>query len=100
LAPLRDVVDFAEHEAKARELGFELFVKRAGVNGKKHVRVRPRFDRWSAAGSVTVLDERIDKATLQTILTQGGAYVGLGDWRPGSPTPGSWGRFTAQVQAI
>lgn len=98
---LCDEQDFAAHEAKARACGFELFKKRAKIGASKHVRVRPRFDTWSASGSITVLDDRITERVLLDILTQGGLYCGLGDWRPSSPSkPGSYGRFTAEVREV
>lgn len=92
---------FETHCAKAEQLGFSLFVKRAGVNGAKHIRVRPRFDAWSLSGTLTVLDETITTEILQLILTHAGAYAGLGDWRPSSPKkPGPFGRFTAAIKEI
>lgn len=91
--------DFDAHCKRAESLGFSLFVKRARVNGSKHVRVRPRFDAWAVSGSLTVLDDSITTEVLQRILTHAGAYAGLGDWRPSSPkSPGPFGRFTAKVE--
>jgi len=92
--------DFAKHESAAAALGFSLFVKRARVNQTKHVRVRPRFDRWSASGTITVFDDTISIRVLTDILSFGGRYAGLGDWRPSSPkSPGPFGTFTATVSA-
>ena len=91
--------DFERHEELAMELGFELFVKRAKIGAAKHVRVRPRFDAWSVSGSLTVLDESITGATLDSILLMAGTYCGIGDWRPSSPkSPGPFGKFTATIQ--
>lgn len=94
--------DFAVHEARVRELGFELFVKRAKVGQSKHVRVRPRFDRWAAAGTITVIDSQITDQVLSDILVHAGAFCGLGDWRPsrGLKSPGPFGRFEATVKAF
>lgn len=101
LAPLMECDDFAKHEETAKALGFELFVKRAKVGTSKHVRVRPRFDRWSASGTLTVLDAQINTAMLKTILEHAGFYCGLCDWRPGSPVaPGQFGRFSAKVEEL
>jgi len=95
---LLSVLDYAEHEAAAQRLGFELFAKRAKVGMAKHVRVRPRFDTWEASGTVTVTDETITESILQKILDCAGMYCGLGDWRPSSKvSPGPWGRFVAEV---
>jgi len=99
LAGLTDEDDFATHEAWAIERGFELFCKRAKIGTAKHVRVRPRFDQWQISGSITVLEPRITKDTLQQILSYAGAYCGLCDWRPSSPkSPGPFGRFEATVK--
>lgn len=100
---LLDEEDFAKHEQFAAELGFALFVKRCRPSGAsgKHVRVRPRFDKWSCSGTLTVLDEQITTAMLETILKHAGFYCGLGDWRPGSPmAPGQFGRFSAVVDPL
>lgn len=98
--PLRGVEDFDEHVEVAKSLGFELFVKRAKIGTSKHVRVRPRFDVWSAAGTVTVFDKKITSAVLEQILTYAGQYKGLCDWRPSSKTPGSFGTFTATIKEV
>ena len=89
---------FAKHREVARSLGFELFVKRAKIGASKHIRVRPRFDKWELSGSVTVWDEQITDKVLADILRYGGQYKGLGDWRPGCKTPGSFGMFEATIQ--
>jgi hypothetical protein len=90
--------DFATHKAAANRLGFSLFVKRAKVGANKHVRVRPRFDTWGLTVRLTVADEQITKSVLSDMFAYAGKYKGLGDWRPGSKTPGTFGMFTAQVQ--
>lgn len=93
--------DFEAHGKKASELGFDLFVKRAKIGNSKHVRVRPRFDKWSCEGTLTVFEETITTAVLKNILDFAGVYAGLCDWRPSSPkSPGSWGKFTCTVKAV
>ena len=93
--------DFSAHEATAVKCGFELFVKRAKIGAAKHVRVRPRFNVWSASGTVTVFDEQISTSVLQNIWSFAGTYAGMGDWRPSSPkSPGSFGKFTAAVKEV
>ena len=42
-------------QAAAAEHGFMLYVKGAKIGQSKHVRVRPRFDRWSATGTINVI---------------------------------------------
>lgn len=92
--------DFAEHKRKAEELGFCLHVKRAKIGASKHIRVRPKFDRWSCIGTLSVWDEQITERVLTDILRYAGRYKGLGDWRPGGKTPGSFGMFEASVKQI
>lgn len=99
--PIKSLIlesDFALHELQAQDLGFNLFVKRAKIGQAKHVRVRPRFDKWTCSGSITVFDKMITRDILATILAYAGNYAGLGDWRPSSPrSPGPFGKFTIQV---
>lgn len=98
---MMDVDDFAQHEAMAAKHGFALFVKRARIGQAKHVRVRPRFDKWEAAGTITVFDETITTDVLRNVLTFAGTYAGIGDWRPSSPkSPGPYGKFTATVKEV
>lgn len=91
--------DFSAHKAIAESLGFSLFIKRAKIGASKHVRVRPRFDRWSLTGSLSVWDDQITEKVLADILQYAGRYKGLGDWRPGGKTPGSYGMFDSTVKA-
>jgi len=93
--------DFSEHEEAVRKLGFELFVKRAAVTSQKHVRVRPRFDKWQASGTITVLEDQITTQVLEQILYYAGRLAGIGDWRPSSPrSPGRFGKFEASVTQV
>jgi len=93
--------DFEVHEQVAKNLGFELFAKRARIGTSKNVRVRPRFDEWSASGTITVFDEILKTDVLQNILTHAGFYCGLMDWRPGSPSaPGQYVRFSASLEEL
>lgn len=103
IKPLIGESDFINHLNMAKNLGFELFVKRAKVNRAKHVRVRPMFRTWSLQGSLTVIDEELSGITqeiLQMILDLAGALCGLGDWRPSSPSSGSFGRFQPTVEKL
>jgi hypothetical protein len=96
-------IDFAEHEEAVAEHDFELLVKRAKIGQSKHVRVRPLFRDWAATCSITVFDEQISgltKSVLEMIFRQAGALCGLCDWRPSSPKPGSFGKFTPEITAI
>lgn len=98
---LADELDFEKHEEAAADLGFELFVKRARIGQAKHVRVRPRFENWSASGTITVSDPQLTEEMLKTIFSFAGRYAGIGDWRPGSPSkPGQFGTFTAEIRRL
>jgi hypothetical protein len=91
--------DFAFHKKAAEDHDFELFIKHVGIGRQKHIRVRPRFNEWSCAGTITVLDEMITRDVLRDILAFAGAYAGLCDWRPKSPMkPGHYGKFTADIK--
>jgi len=96
---LKDINDFAAQRHEAEKLGFELFVKRARVGQNKHVRVRPLFRKgWTITGSIMVWDEQITANVLNDILKYAGDFKGLGDWRPGGRTPGSYGMFLAKIK--
>ena len=90
---------FSEHRKAVEKLGFVLFMKRAKIGQAKHVRVRPRFDKWSIEGTIVVWDDQITEGALREILDYAGRYKGLGDWRPGGKTPGPQGMFSAEVKA-
>ena len=92
------VDSFADQKQLAESLGFSLFVKRAKIGASKHIRVRPRFDEWSTTGQIIITDKAINRETLATILELSGRLKGLGDWRPGAPTPGPFGTFKAVVE--
>jgi hypothetical protein len=90
---------FTEQADLVRDAGFRLFVKRCVVNRKRHIRVRPRFDEWSARGVIEVSADDITKPVLSEILGLSGERAGIGDWRPGCAKPGPFGQFTAEVKA-
>lgn len=92
--------DFTKHRSFASKRGFELHAIRAQVGTSKHIRVRPKFDRWSVVGRCWVDDEKLATA-LPDILNTAGRLMGLGDWRPSSPrSPGRYGRFTATIKEV
>jgi len=82
-----------------KKMGFQLFAKRAKVGQSKHVRVRPRFDRWSVRGSLLVVKPEITWEIAQTLFALAG-QVGLSDWRPGCRTPGPYGMFTSELKQV
>lgn len=91
---------FSKHKTACEKLGFNLFVKRAKIGQQKHIRVRPRFDKWQTRGTFVVTDEQITEQVVKDILACAGQYKGLGDWRPGGRTPGPHGMFSAVVKAL
>lgn len=97
---LQKVTEFKAHKEACEKLGFMLFTKRAKIGASKHVRVRPRFDNWEASGTVSVWDDQITEGVLKDIFQYAGNYKGLGDWRPGAPTPGPHGMFEAEIKLI
>lgn len=97
---LKDEPDFVQHVSAVRKMGFELYVKRAAVGAAKHVRVRPRFNKWKIEGVLEVMDQRITEEALKSIFREA-QRVGLGDWRPGSPkSPGVFGMFESKIKRI
>jgi hypothetical protein len=97
---LEGEMSFEKHEELAIDNRFFLYTKRAKIGASKHVRVRPRFDRWELRGVIDVWDDQITTAVLVDVLKMAGDYKGLGDWRPSSKTPGPYGRFSATVKEI
>jgi hypothetical protein len=96
---LRDLGDspddvFPKHQSAIAKMGFKLFVKRAKISNKsKHVRVRPQFTAWAVTGELQIINEDVLTPTaIEAIFAEAGKK-GLGDWRPGCPTPGPWGQF-------
>jgi hypothetical protein len=93
---------FADQREAVKKLGFHLFVKPCSVNGKSHVRVRPRFDTWSCSTTFETDNEDLlsgDSRVEQ--LWYGAGKNGVGDWRPSSPKkPGMYGMFKSAVTRL
>jgi len=96
-----DVIDgdFRTQCDGAKSFGFSLFVKPCSVNGKSHVRVRPRFDRWNARLQFeTDHEDLLSGEGRIDALWYGAGKWGIGDWRPSAPKkPGMYGMFKATV---
>lgn len=90
---------YVEQKAACEKLGFELFAKRGRIGTKKHIRVRPKFHKWSVSGEIMVLKPEITNEILQHLFVLAGK-AGLGDWRPSSKTPGCHGQADAVVREI
>lgn len=94
---LKEKSHFVEHVSGVQKLGFSLFVKRVRVGQNKHIRVRPRFEQWATEGRIAIIDDAITVKVLRQIFDMAGRFKGLGNWRPGSPTPGQFGMFEATI---
>lgn len=94
---------FAEQSRRVQALGFRLYTKRVLVEKKRHIRVRPMFEHWRAAGKVTIMDtESIKPEALRQIGVAAGNEGGLMDRRPGvkwPKTPGPYGTFDFRIKA-
>jgi hypothetical protein len=85
-----------EHPRKGQ--GIEKIMADKGYTLRKPVmqqkarimRVRPRIQTWSTSFTVEYDESVINGRDLQTAITEAGAIVGIGDWRP------KYGRFTAE----
>lgn len=63
------------------------------VSMSRVMRTRPRFDKWSITFTVCIDPEIVDPPSLDRWLTSAGRMIGIGDWRPGAPHGGNYGRF-------
>ena len=97
LKKLEEEEDYKVHCKAAIDNGFSLYARRAGVNGSKHVRVRPKFLDWSIQISGSLDSEEIDQSLFERICDVAGHRVGIGDWRPSVGAPGQHGMFDAKV---
>ena len=75
-------------------------MKRAKIGQAKHIRIRPIHGAgWSISGTIAVTDDSLTPH-IETLWELAGRHVGIGDWRPSSPSsPGPYGCFTAEVEA-
>jgi hypothetical protein len=67
------------------------------ATGKRVQRTRPFFRSWGLSFDVSFDKTQVDKDTLIEIIKIGGSLEGIGDWRPGSPKGGKFGRYEAEV---
>lgn len=66
-------------------------IRGVGVNGKKIMRARPIFKRWSAQFQVAYMEDVIDRGDLVRAIEETGRRIGIGDYRP------RFGRFDVEV---
>lgn len=57
------------------------------------VRYRPKLPEWELDFTLTLNDDQLPTDVVKQILDQAGLYVGIGDYRPGSPRGGKFGKF-------
>lgn len=96
-----DEQDILRHQEVAAEAGFSLDIRRVRVGASKHVRVRPRFPAgWTKEFKIRVDDSVISKENLEKVYYIAGNKKGLGEWRPGSPKPGNFGRYEVKLKRI
>jgi len=66
------------------------------VGTSKVMRTRPIFTSWEVSFSVSIDSTVIEPEMVLQALESAGKLVGIGDWRPGAPRGGSFGRFEAE----
>lgn len=76
------------------------FKKIVNVQGSKVVRTRVLIPEWSFEVTGELEVSVCDFDMLQELLNVAGRLIGLGDWRPSSGTPGSYGKFIATAELI
>lgn len=64
-----------------------------GASGGRVMRCRPLFREWSLTFTLTYEKTQINEENLRQCVEDAGKYIGLGDYRPGSPKGGRFGRF-------
>lgn len=69
------------------------FVKTVVVQRAKTVSCRPIFHTWRLNFDLEFEKEVWDANEVKTVLTTWSQRIGLGGWTPGSPKPGTYGKF-------
>ena len=67
------------------------------VSTAKVMRTRPTFSDWSVTFSAAIDPTVLEVSQVLDSLVNAGRLVGIGDWRPGAPRGGSFGRFEAEA---
>lgn len=94
---------YDEQKALVKNLKFALKEIRAtssGASKSKHLRVRPMFPAWTLEGRLVATEDVLKLEYVTSLLSLAGKVGGVGDWRPSSPKPGPYGRFTAEVWPV
>lgn len=88
--------DIITNVIKNNLIGTKAFVTANGqIGGSKVPRTYPKINKWE--GILEVVYPTIANALNDQIVMEhlqiAGSFVGIGHWRPGSPSCGSYGRF-------
>jgi hypothetical protein len=67
------------------------------VGTSRVVRCRPQFRQWSATFKLQIDSSVIDVELIRDAIQIAGRLIGLGDWRPGAPKGGNYGRFELEA---
>jgi len=67
------------------------------VSTSKVMRTRPVFPVWSVTFKCEIDPTVLEVQQVLDSLSNAGKLVGIGDWRPGAPRGGSFGRFIARA---
>ena len=68
------------------------------VGTARVMRTRPLFRNWTLEFTVTIEDgATVNPADVERALVAAGRVIGVGDWRPGSPRGGRYGRFAVET---
>jgi hypothetical protein len=65
-----------------------------GIQGKRTMRVRPKFPKWALVASVNLLESVVDLDDFRRSIEMAGKAIGLGDNRING-----FGRFTVEVSS-
>lgn len=69
------------------------FVKTVVIQRNKAISCRPIFEEWAISFELEFDPQIIDANEIKTILSCMSQRVGFGVWNPGSPKPGTYGKF-------
>ena len=72
------------------------FTVPAVISRQRVLVTRARFHQWACVFELDCDEELVDKAKLERWVEMAGRRAGLGDWRPGSPKGGFFGRFDVE----
>jgi hypothetical protein len=79
--------------SKLREDKKTRFIKTVVVQRAKTVACRPIFHNWKINFELEFEKDTWDANEIKTVLQTLSTRIGMGVWRPGSPKPGSFGKF-------